>query len=85
MIVEGHDQSSKAALNGITIALSKALADTPIKVNSVCPGYVKTDLAPQAREQAPLTAEEASAVVAATANRDAPTGRFIDSAGAVAW
>jgi NAD(P)-dependent dehydrogenase (short-subunit alcohol dehydrogenase family) len=29
---------SKAALNGFTIALSKTLADTSIKVNSVCPG-----------------------------------------------
>ena len=37
-------QTSKAALNGFTIALSKALADTSIKVNSVCPGWVQTDL-----------------------------------------
>jgi NAD(P)-dependent dehydrogenase (short-subunit alcohol dehydrogenase family) len=35
-------QTSKAALNGLTIALAKALADTPIKVSSVCPGWVQT-------------------------------------------
>ena len=37
-------ESSKAALNGITVALAKLLADTPIKVNSICPGSVQTDL-----------------------------------------
>jgi NAD(P)-dependent dehydrogenase (short-subunit alcohol dehydrogenase family) len=37
-------RTSKAALNSITIALSKALADTQVKVNAVCPGWVQTDL-----------------------------------------
>jgi NAD(P)-dependent dehydrogenase (short-subunit alcohol dehydrogenase family) len=37
-------QASKAALNSVTIALSKALAETHIKVNAVCPGWVQTDL-----------------------------------------
>lgn len=31
-------QSSKAALNSVTISLAKALADTSITVTSVCPG-----------------------------------------------
>jgi short-subunit dehydrogenase len=43
--------------------LSKALADTPIKVTSVCRGWVQTDLAPGNKEQAPATPEEASKVV----------------------
>lgn len=33
-------QTSKAALNGLTVALAKLLSDTPIKVNSACPGFV---------------------------------------------
>jgi NAD(P)-dependent dehydrogenase (short-subunit alcohol dehydrogenase family) len=37
-------QTSKAALNAMTIAWSKALTGTAIKVNAVCPGWVKTDL-----------------------------------------
>jgi NAD(P)-dependent dehydrogenase (short-subunit alcohol dehydrogenase family) len=37
-------QSSKAALNVITVAMAKLLKDTPIKINSVCPGWVQTDL-----------------------------------------
>lgn len=80
-------QSSKAALNNITIALAKQLVDTPIKVVSVCPGFVRTDLTPINREQAPLTADEAAEIVchAATLPEDAESGTFIDSNGQVPW
>ncbi|RHW26425.1 SDR family NAD(P)-dependent oxidoreductase [Nocardioides immobilis] len=80
-------QSSKAALNNVTIALAKALADTPIKVTSVCPGWVQTDLAPGNREQAPLTSDQAADVVhrAATLPDDAVSGTFVDAAGTVPW
>ena len=80
-------QASKAALNNVTIALSKALADTPIKVTSVCPGFVQTELTPVNREQAPLTAVEAAEVLrhAATLPDHAPSGTFIDAAGVVPW
>lgn len=80
-------QSSKVALNGITVALAKLLAGTPIKVNSICPGSVKTDLAPGNREQAPLTPEEGAqiAVEMALIADDGPTGHFVDRNGAVAW
>lgn len=80
-------QSSKAALNNITVALAKQLADTPIKVVSVCPGFVQTDLTSINREQAPLTAEQAAAVVchAATLPHNAASGAFIDSDGQVPW
>lgn len=86
MVVPAY-QSSKAALNNITIALAKALADTPIKITSVCPGFVQTDLTPINREQAPLTATQAAAVVvrAATLPGEAPSGTFIDSNGTVPW
>lgn len=86
MVVPAY-QSSKAALNAITIVLSKALADTPIKVTSVCPGWVQTDLAPGNREQAPVTPEQAAEVVAqAAALSDADaSGTFIDANGPVSW
>ena len=44
----------------VTIALAKTLADTPIKVTSVCPGFVQTELTPVNRTQAPVTAAEAA-------------------------
>ena len=81
-------QMSKTALNGLTIALSKALADTPIKVNSVCPGWVQTDLGGSAnRVAAPTTADEAAQFVCQVASSpdDGPSGQFLDRAGIVTW
>jgi NAD(P)-dependent dehydrogenase (short-subunit alcohol dehydrogenase family) len=81
-------QMSKAALNGFTIALSKALTDTSIKVNSVCPGWVQTDLGgPENRAAAPTTADEAAQIVVDMASipDDGPTGQFVDRDGTVAW
>ncbi len=51
-------QSSKAALNSVSIALSKKLAGTDITVLSVCPGFVRTELTPISKD-APLTPDEA--------------------------
>jgi len=81
-------QMSKSALNGLTIALAKSLAGTSVAVNSVCPGWVQTDLGgPDNRAAAPLTADEAAAVIARVAlcTDGAATGRFVDRAGSVAW
>ncbi|MFB9765925.1 SDR family NAD(P)-dependent oxidoreductase [Nocardioides kongjuensis] len=81
-------QSSKAALNALTIALAKKLAGTPVKVNSVCPGWVQTDLGgPDNRAAAPTTADEAAEVVARAALLDesGPSGSFFDAAGPVPW
>jgi NAD(P)-dependent dehydrogenase (short-subunit alcohol dehydrogenase family) len=80
-------RSAKAALNSVTISLAKALADTDIKVTSICPGWVQTDLAPGNREHAPVTADQAAQVVltAATLPASAASGTFIDQFGAVPW
>lgn len=81
-------QGSKAALNGLTIALAKSLAGTPIKVNSVCPGWLKTDLGgPENRAAAPMTAAAGAVIAVEMAGiaEDGPTGRFFDAAGPVAW
>ena len=80
-------QSSKTALNSVTVALAKLLKDTPIKVNSICPGFVQTDLTPISRDQAPLTADDASQVIAdmASIDDDGPTGQFVARDGSVAW
>ncbi|NLP84540.1 SDR family NAD(P)-dependent oxidoreductase [Microbacterium sp. CFH 90308] len=80
-------QASKAAVNSITIGLSKKLAGTKLKVTSVCPGWVQTDLAPGNREHAPTTADDAARIVltAAMLPDDAPSGTFIDDSGPVPW
>ncbi|SKC46040.1 SDR family NAD(P)-dependent oxidoreductase [Krasilnikoviella flava] len=86
MVVPAY-QSSKAALNAVTVALAKALAGTPIKVTSVCPGFVQTELTPVNRTQAPLTPADAAEVVhrAATLPASAPSGTFVDASGPVPW
>jgi NAD(P)-dependent dehydrogenase (short-subunit alcohol dehydrogenase family) len=81
-------QTSKAALNGLTVALAKSLAGTPIKVNSVCPGWVQTDLGgPDNRAAAPLRADDAAriAVTMACLPDDGPSGQFVDRNGTVPW
>ena len=80
-------QSSKAALNNVTIALAKLLKDSHIKVTSVCPGFVQTDLTPMNRQEAPLTAEQAAEVVvqAAALPNQAESGTFVDANGRVPW
>jgi NAD(P)-dependent dehydrogenase (short-subunit alcohol dehydrogenase family) len=72
----------------LTIALSKTLADTPIKVNSVCPGWLQTDLGgAENRAAAPTPAAEGAEVVVGMAclPDDGPTGSFVDRDGPVAW
>ncbi|GAA1506356.1 SDR family oxidoreductase [Nocardioides humi] len=81
-------QASKAALNGLTVALAKKLAGTRVKVNSVCPGWVQTDLGgPDNRAAAPTPAHQAADVVARAAllDDDGPSGSFFDADGSVPW
>lgn len=81
-------QTSKAAINSMTIALSKALAGSTVKVNAVCPGWVQTELGgPENKAAAPMTPEEGAAVVTQMAliDGDGPTGGFFDRNGPVRW
>lgn len=67
--------ASKAALNMFTIHLAQELADTHIKVNSILPGWVKTELG---TDLAPMSVEDGAktSVQAALMDADGPTGTF---------
>jgi NAD(P)-dependent dehydrogenase (short-subunit alcohol dehydrogenase family) len=69
--------SSKAALNAITLHCAAELADTSIKVNAASPGYVATDLN-QHRGALKLEDEESVAAIVrlATLDEDGPTESF---------
>jgi len=76
--------SSKSALNMITVAFAKELRDTPIKVNAISPGYVATDLN---GHSGPRTVQQGAtaSVRYATLPDDGPSGGFFDEDGPVAW
>ncbi len=75
--------SSKSAVNSITVHFAVELRSTPIKVNAVNPGYVRTDMSPHGDR----TVEQGATapVRLATLPSDGPTGGFFDENGVVAW
>ncbi len=75
---------SKAALNAVTRTVAAELADSPIKINSMCPGWVKTDMG---GSEADRTTEQGAetAVWLATLEDDGPTGGFFRDKTAIAW
>jgi NAD(P)-dependent dehydrogenase (short-subunit alcohol dehydrogenase family) len=76
--------ASKTALNALTVFFAKELQGTLIKINSVSPGYVATDMS---RHIGDLTAEQGARVPAtyATLPADGPTGGFFEAQGQIAW
>ena len=76
--------SSKTALNAITVAYAHALRDTGVKINAADPGYVATDLNGHSGYR---TVEEGARIVVqlATLPAEGPTGTFTSDFGAVPW
>jgi len=67
--------ASKTALNAFTVHLAHELKDTPIKVNSADPGWVKTDMGTDAAELEVEVGAQ-TGVALATLGADGPTGGF---------
>jgi NAD(P)-dependent dehydrogenase (short-subunit alcohol dehydrogenase family) len=75
--------TSKSALNAITVALAKDLASEQIRINSICPGWVKTDLG---TDDAYRTVEQGATIIVELATREQPpTGKFLDDNGEIPW
>ncbi|MBR2689848.1 MAG: SDR family oxidoreductase [Aquamicrobium sp.] len=76
--------ASKAALNMLTVQLAAELKDTAIVVNSVAPGYVKTDLTGHTGF---MTPEEGAKlpVEYALLGDEAVSGRFVEPDGSTPW
>jgi NAD(P)-dependent dehydrogenase (short-subunit alcohol dehydrogenase family) len=76
--------ASKAAVNLFTIQLARELDGTNIKVNSVHPGWVKTEMGTDA---APMSIPDGArtSVAAALLGADGPNGRFIHTNQELPW
>jgi NAD(P)-dependent dehydrogenase (short-subunit alcohol dehydrogenase family) len=76
--------SSKTALNALTVQLAKQLTGSNIKVNSACPGWVQTDMG---STSAPRTVQEGVRIIIqlATLPNDGPNGGFFNEDGLIAW
>ncbi|MDR3636798.1 MAG: SDR family oxidoreductase [Isosphaeraceae bacterium] len=76
--------ASKTALNAFTVHLAHELRETPIKVNSAHPGWVKTDMGSEA---APMELSEGgkTSVQLATLPDDGPTGGFFHLGERLPW
>ncbi|QBD75472.1 SDR family oxidoreductase [Ktedonosporobacter rubrisoli] len=76
--------SSKTALNALTVFFARELRDTNIKINSVSPGYCATDLNGHTGYR---TAQQGAQlpVAFATLPADGPTGGFFEDNKAVPW
>lgn len=75
---------SKAAMNVLTIKLAAEMDGTDIKVNAVCPGWVRTDMG---GSSAPRSVKEgASGIVwAATLDTNGPNGGFFRDGKPITW
>ncbi|MFC4052347.1 SDR family NAD(P)-dependent oxidoreductase [Actinomadura syzygii] len=76
--------TSKTALNAVTVAYARELAGTPVKVNAVAPGYCATDMNGHA---GPRTAAQGAAVIAGVAAQgpDGPSGAYLAEDGPLPW
>jgi NAD(P)-dependent dehydrogenase (short-subunit alcohol dehydrogenase family) len=75
--------SSKTALNAVTVQFANELAGTPIKVNAANPGLCATELS--GGKGRPASEGAAVAMELATLDADGPTGGLFGDSGPVPW
>jgi NAD(P)-dependent dehydrogenase (short-subunit alcohol dehydrogenase family) len=75
--------SSKTALNAVTVQFANELAATPIKINAANPGLCATDLS--GGQGRPASEGAAVAIDLALLGADGPTGGHFGDAGPVPW
>lgn len=74
---------SKSSLNALTIMFSNELKEKGIKVNAMCPGWVKTDMGgPDAPRH---VSQGADTAVWLTTEKEIPTGKFFRDREEIDW
>ncbi|MDL5155911.1 SDR family NAD(P)-dependent oxidoreductase [Actinomycetospora termitidis] len=82
--ISGAYAPSKTFLNAVTLQYVKQLADTDVKINLACPGFVATDLNGFRGHRTPEQGA-ATAIRLATLPDDGPTGGYFEDAGEIPW
>lgn len=75
---------SKVGLNALTRMLADELQHTEIRVNSVCPGWVRTDMGGPGAKRS-IDEGVAGILWAATLPPDGPTGKFFRDGNELPW
>ncbi|WP_210421106.1 SDR family NAD(P)-dependent oxidoreductase [Lacipirellula limnantheis] len=75
---------SKLALNGVTIMLAAALRAEGVAVNSMCPGWVRTDMGGPDATRSVEEGADTAVWLADEAPREL-TGKFFRSRAEIAW
>jgi NAD(P)-dependent dehydrogenase (short-subunit alcohol dehydrogenase family) len=76
---------TKLALNGLTVKLARELANTKVKINAVCPGFVATYPGTEQWGARPVTEGAKGIVWAATLDNNGPSGGFFRDGQPLSW
>ncbi|PRX54173.1 SDR family oxidoreductase [Flagellimonas meridianipacifica] len=75
---------SKLGLNGITLQFANSLRSQGILVNSVCPGWVRTDMGGSGATRSPEKGAE-TIIWASLLDSNGPTGKFLRDKRIIEW
>jgi NAD(P)-dependent dehydrogenase (short-subunit alcohol dehydrogenase family) len=75
---------SKAALNALTVKVSQARCGGDVKVNPMCPGWIRTDMGGSGAPRSPEEADD-TLVWLATPSKDDPNGGFFQDLKPIPW